>query len=184
MLLMVNVDDAPGETVPHVIDGLMARGAKSVHVVPAITKKGRPEFIFFVDVGSGKTKVETLAVFMAGELGTIGVRTLETDHMHFDYKITPVRLSLQREGDVLRAIVRVKQIYNKDGEILSVKADYDDIKSARLLLKECSLELSFKALKGLVEQTALGQQCHSLDGLKAELMEEEISPDEKDIGAA
>ena len=45
---MVNVDDVSGETVPHVIDGLIARGAKSVHVVPAITKKGRPEFIFLL----------------------------------------------------------------------------------------------------------------------------------------
>lgn len=41
MLLLVNVDDISGEVIPHVIDGLMARGAESVHVVQAITKKGR-----------------------------------------------------------------------------------------------------------------------------------------------
>jgi uncharacterized protein (DUF111 family) len=174
MLLMVNVDDVAGEIVPHVIDGLMARGAKSVHVVPAITKKGRPEFIFFVDVDAMKSEIEALAVFMAGELGTIGVRTLETGHLYFDYRIAQVRLKLESRNEKFQAIVRVKQIYNTKGDVLSAKADFDDVKSAMRLLRERALERSFKVLKGLVEQTALGQQCHSLDGLKAEMVEEDI----------
>lgn len=47
MLLIVNVDSITGEALPYLIDGLMARGASSVHAIPAITKKGRSEYIFF-----------------------------------------------------------------------------------------------------------------------------------------
>jgi Uncharacterized conserved protein len=46
MLLMITVDDLPTEGLPYVIERTMERGAKNIHVLNGITKKGRVEYIF------------------------------------------------------------------------------------------------------------------------------------------
>ena len=50
MLLMITVDDLPAEGLPYIIERTIETGAKNVHVLNAITKKGRIEYIFLVDV--------------------------------------------------------------------------------------------------------------------------------------
>ncbi len=86
MLLMTNVDNITCEQVPpYLIEELMKLGAKNVHVVPAITKKGRPEHIFLID--SEEETLDSLAEFMALETGALGVRVLTTEHYPFDYEI-------------------------------------------------------------------------------------------------
>ena len=44
VLIMVNVDDVAGETIPYLFDMLLRMGAKNVHAIPAYTKKGRQGF--------------------------------------------------------------------------------------------------------------------------------------------
>ena len=165
MLLMVNVDDVSGETISHVIEGLMALGAGSVHVTQGITKKGRPEFLFFVD--SPEKRVEALGSFMASELGTLGIRVIETRHIRFDYRLMKVLLIESANEHPLEVTVLVKEIQNNEGRIVSVKADYEDLKMAVTQFQQVGLDISFAALKGLVEQTVLGREDLSLDGVQA-----------------
>ncbi len=54
MLLMATVDDVPAEVVPYIIERVMEAGADNIHVVNAITKKNRMEYIVYVDVREEK----------------------------------------------------------------------------------------------------------------------------------
>jgi len=165
MLLLANVDDVSGEVIPHAIEGLMACGANSVHVVQAITKKGRLEYLFFVDANS--EDVERLAAYLASELGTLGVRAFDPWHIYFDYRMTPIGLIAQTEGEPVRATVRVKEILDKD-QVISRKAEYEDLKLALAQFERAGLPISYVDLKGFVEQAATGQGSLTLRGIQVE----------------
>ena len=49
MLLMTTIDDLPPESLSHVINRTLEKGAKNIHILNAITKKGRMEHIVLVD---------------------------------------------------------------------------------------------------------------------------------------
>ena len=160
MLLLVNVDDISGEVIPHLIEGLMARGAESVHVVQAITKKGRLEFLFFVDAPA--EQVETLGGFLAGEIGTLGVRVFDPRHIRFEYRLRQVRLTAQSVKDPVQVPVRVKEILGQESQVVSVKAEYEDLRAAVAQFEQVGLGVSFGDLKRLVEQVALNQESNWL----------------------
>lgn len=166
MLLLVNVDDISGEIVPHVIDGLMTRGAKSVHAVQALTKKGRPEYLFWID--AAEKDIEELAGFLASETGTLGVRVFEPRHIRFEYRVRQARLTSQTDGGEVEALVRVKEILSEDGEVASVKAECEDLRKALARFQEAGVDISFATLKGLVEQPALAQQKDVMREIQAE----------------
>ena len=168
MLLLVNVDDISGEVIPHVIDGLMARGAKSVHVVQAITKKGRLGHIFFVD--APQEQVEKLGLFMASELGTLGVRVFDPHHVCFEYRVRQVRLTGEVDEKRTQALVHVKEILGEDGRVVSVKAECEDLRVVRARFERVGIEVSLVALKRLVEQAMLGQENCSLGNIQAEYL--------------
>jgi hypothetical protein len=153
MLIMVNVDDVSGEAVPHVIEGLIARGACNVHVVQSLTKKGRMEYLFFID--APEEHVERLGGFMACEMGTIGLRILENKHIKFEYRMQRVRL--QHSGGA-GIDVRVKEIMGEAGRVLSLKAEHEDLRAAHELLKPLAEHISLPGLKRLAEQSAQGRQ--------------------------
>jgi uncharacterized protein (DUF111 family) len=166
MLLLVNVDDMSAEGLPYVIDGLMARGAKSVHVVQAITKKGRLEFLFFVD--APEERVETLGGFLASEVGTLGVRVFEPRHIRFEYRVRKMRLIAQTGGEPVQVSVRVKEILGREQQVISIKAESEDLQVALAQLEQAGSGISFTALKGFVEQAALGQENSALQGIQVE----------------
>jgi len=169
MLLLVNVDDISGEVIPHVIDGLTARGANSVHVVQAITKKGRIGYLFFVDAPEGQ--VDVLANFLACELGTLGVRVFDPDHICFEYRTRQVRLTAKTGAEPVRVLVRVKEILGEEeGAVVSVKAEWEDLQAALVQLEQAGVEVSLAALKRLVEQAVSGHEDGSLRGIQTEVL--------------
>ena len=169
MLLLVNVDDISGEVIPHVIDELMERGAMSVHVVQAITKKGRLEFLWYID--APEEHVEKLGGFLAGELGTLGVRVFDPHHIRFEYQVRQVQLTIQTAHGPIQMTVRVKEVLDDDGHIISAKAERDDLGAALAQLQRAGEQISLSALKGLVEQTALRQQHRVLNSIEADYQE-------------
>ncbi|HEY67666.1 MAG: hypothetical protein DRI79_06225 [Chloroflexi bacterium] len=166
MLFLVNVDDISGETVPYVIEGLMARGATNVHVMQALTKKGRPEYLFLVD--APEEQIEALGGFLAAELGTLGLHIVETHHVRFEYQVRHVRLTAQIDEGLIRVLVRVKEVLNREGQTVSVKAEYEDLQAALARFRQAGVSVSLAALKGLVEQTVLGQEEGFYRGIRAE----------------
>ncbi|MEA3376877.1 MAG: nickel insertion protein [Chloroflexota bacterium] len=166
MLLLVNVDDISGEMLPHVIDGLMARGAGSVHAVQALTKKARLEYLFWID--APEACIEELAAFLVSETGTLGLRVFEPRHIRFEYRIRQARLTAQNEEGDVEALVRVKEVLSDAGELTSVKAECDDLRTALARFREAGVDISFAALKGLVEQLPWAQQDPACGEIRAE----------------
>ena len=164
MLLLANVDDVSGELIPQAIDGCMARGACSVHVVQAITKKGRLEYLFLIDVKP--EAVEVVANYLALELGTLGVRVFEPDHIKFAYQFCQVGLRLAGDEEP-RAFVRVKQLLDREGQEISIKAELEDLRLALLELTPLEPRLSLRGLKRLVEQVVQDQTDHEVVGVQA-----------------
>lgn len=167
MLLLANVDDVSGEVIPHAIDGLMARGACSVHVVQAMTKKGRLEYLFLVD--TKEEFVDILASYLALELGTLGVRVFEPNHIKFAYRFCQVRLTVPEDAGV-QALVRVKQLLDRDGQVISLKAELEDLRAALLELNQAEPQLSLKGLKRLVEQVVQDRTVTCYQRVQAEYL--------------
>lgn len=155
MLLMTTVDNINCEHIPYLIEKLMEKGAKNVHVVPAITKKGRAEYIFLVDCK--KDQIDELAEFMAMETGTLGVRILENEHYAFDYEIRKLEVSFKKENeDVLwNGLMSFKIIRNKKGENMSIRAEYEELKSLTDYLRCKGANISLYEIKEMIEQRAI-----------------------------
>jgi len=156
MLLIVNVDSITGEALPYLIDGLMAHGASSVHAIPAITKKGRSEYIFLIDLP--KSQLEGIRSFLSIELDTLGMRAIEPEHIPFH----PIRNGVVRmefpngEGDVIN--VNVKILAGTNEEIIQCKAEYEDLKAALNKINRNNKHVfSFKVLKAAVELAVMSQ---------------------------
>lgn len=172
MLILVNIDDISGELLPHVIDGLLARGAENVHAIQSITKKGRLEYIFFVDAPA--ESLDDLGTFLVSEVGTIGMRVLESQHIRFAYRIRRMRLTVDGDESPVQALVHVKEVHNGDGHVVSVKAEYDDLRSALARFARVGVQISLAALKRLVEERAMGQHISPQKGIRIEA-EREVS---------
>jgi uncharacterized protein (DUF111 family) len=169
MLVLVNADNVSGEGLPYLIDGLMERGAASVHAVPAITKKGRSEFLFFID--APRSCLEELRAFLGLELDTLGMRIIEPEHLPFNpIHQQTVRLFAEKSPDK-NVDVRVKKVGEED-KPLSCKAEYDDLQEA-LRVFGVSFSLSFKTVKSAVELAATtGDEIHVCDMVFSPLKEE------------
>jgi pyridinium-3,5-bisthiocarboxylic acid mononucleotide nickel chelatase len=170
MLIMVNVDNIAGEVVPYIVEGLLANGAQNVHVVQAITKKGRWEFLFYVDVP--EEKIEPVGDYLVSELGTIGFRVLETRHVKFEYETIQLQLVACDKNtgqELLHKPIRVKLIQNSHGAVASVKAEYEDVRACAVQLQQMGLDISFTALKEMIERSALGEKHENCKQLRVEL---------------
>ena len=120
--LETNVDDVTGEVLGHLIEKLMQAGALDVSILPALMKKGRAGSVIRAIAESEDTQV--LAKIIIRETGSLGVRVFPSIH----------RLVAEREqrnvqveicGRISSAGVKVSRL---DGELLSVKPEYEDCK--------------------------------------------------------
>lgn len=77
-ILETNVDDISGEIISYTISRLMEEGARDACAIPCTMKKGRPGNL--IRVISLPDDSERLAIIMASELGTLGVRCIPSVH--------------------------------------------------------------------------------------------------------
>jgi uncharacterized protein (DUF111 family) len=116
------VDDVTGEVLGHLIDKLMQAGALDVSVLPALMKKGRAGFVIRAIVRHEET--ELLAKIIIRETGSLGVRVFPSIHRlvaEREQRLVPVEFS----GSIYQVPVKVSRM---DGELLSVKPEYEDCK--------------------------------------------------------
>ena len=137
-VLETNLDDVSGETIGHMIDRLIANGAKDVTVTGGITKKGRPTNLVSIICDSSATN--TLINTLVSETGTLGVRVRSSSRYLVPRIIVSVPILVQGRNFTVRCKI-VKQ-----GEaIRHFKVESDDIK-----VISDSLSLSFKATSDLI----------------------------------
>jgi uncharacterized protein (DUF111 family) len=153
---MVNVDNIAGDILPYIIDNILEIGAKNVHCIQALTKKGRLGYLFLID--TEEQFLNPIADFLAREVGTLGMRVLENQHRRYDYTIQPVRLSIQNETDAqpeCETVVDVKLIVDEKGEVTSARAEYKHIEAACKELRNRGYNIPFLELKARAELAAL-----------------------------
>ena len=152
MLLMITVDDLPAEGLPYIIEKTIETGAKNVHVLNAITKKGRMEYIFLVDVN--RKSFEDVSSLLALELGTLGIKTLSIEHTMLPFEIISRNVTIKAKNEQYESKVHVKYLKNKDKQIISLKAEYEDIKTMANDLEDHGITIPLSKLKTLIEAEA------------------------------
>ncbi len=157
VLIMVNVDDVAGETLPYLFEMLMNMGAKNVHAIPAFTKKGRQGFIFLID--APRETVTEIGDFLVSELSTLGLRIFEeSEHIEFPYQVKESRLVIQDEAtgeNTSSHTIAVKLIRDSRGRVAAAKAEYEDLKRALEFLGRMGVHVPLVTLKKLVESAIL-----------------------------
>jgi hypothetical protein len=122
-ILETNIDDISGEVIAHAISRFMENGARDAGAMPIIMKKGRPGFLIRV-ISAPDTSAE-LAVLMARELGTLGIRCIPAVH-RFIAERTIENVEVEIEGSHRTVPVKIGWM---NGEIYSLKAEFDDARA-------------------------------------------------------
>lgn len=151
LLIMVQVDDATGETLSHVTGLVIAAGARNVQILGTTTKKGRPGHVCLIDLPSERE--DDVARILAMELGAWGYRILESRHRHFDISLKARAMQATHGGQTLAAEVRCKYIRNA-GRLLAVKVDHDDLVRLQAALAQQGTEVAVRVLRTACEQEA------------------------------
>jgi uncharacterized protein (DUF111 family) len=158
MLLMITVDDLPAEGLPYIIEKTIERGAKNIHVLNAITKKGRMEYIFLVDVE--KKYLEDVSLLLALELGTLGMKTFNTEHIMLPFEIVAKNVMVKTKNEDYNTKVQVKYLKNDNNQVISLKAEYEDIKTLATALESRGVEIPLSKLKTIIEAEAYKKILH------------------------
>ncbi len=117
-ILETNVDDVSGEVLAHVVDRVMAAGAKDVSIIPIMTKKGRPSHIISVICSSDS--VNTILDVLMSETGTLGVRVRSSDRFVVPRKTLTMKVRIHNKDFTVRCKVTQSKQF---------KVEYEDIRS-------------------------------------------------------
>jgi len=147
LLLLVQVDDATGETLQHAAQQILAAGARNVQMLASMTKKGRPGHVCLIDVPAERE--DEIALLLGVELGVWGYRVLEARHRHFDISLEPRRVS----AHAIEQEVRCKFI-RKGERLLAVKAEHDDLLRLQARLAAAGQSYALRVLRAHVECAA------------------------------
>ena len=131
-ILETNLDDISGEVLGHMIDKIIANGAKDVTVAPAITKKGRPTNL--VSIICDSSTVNTVLDTLISETGTLGIRIRSSSR----FVVPRVTISVPIIIHGKTFTVRCKMVKNQD-IVQHFKVEASDVK-----LVADSLSISFK----------------------------------------
>jgi len=122
VVIETNVDDVDGETLGTLFDTLLEEGlAYDVVIIPALGKKNRPCHV--VKVIAPTTGLKSIAEILIRQLGTIGIRYTTWERL----KAARETLVCSLEIDNKEYMVRVKVSRSRDGSIISIKPESDDM---------------------------------------------------------
>lgn len=148
ILLMAQIDDAPGELLGEVMKTLAGMGAKNVQLLSSFAKKGRPGYVLLVDI-LAEQEAEFAAV-LGGDLGVWGYRVLHSDHKHFSIERYATTVEIAFEGLVWSFPMRIKRIL--DGtRLLRIKAEHDDLAAICSAFRSDGFAMGITVLKAHVE---------------------------------
>ena len=134
--LETDMDDCGGEMMGHVMNLLMANGAREAHYTPIYTKKNRPAYTLTVICKeSEREKLENL---IFSETTTIGIRRVEMERTMLQREIqkkdTPVGTAIVKACTLPDGNIRYYPEYENVAELaernqLSFRETYDRIRS-------------------------------------------------------
>ena len=122
-VLETNLDDATGEVIGYTIDRMLQGGARDISVIPMTTKKNRPGHI--LKVITDRENVHPLTMLLMEETGTLGVRMYPSKRHILTRDVTSMEVKLKG----LEGIVQVKVSRNREGRVIQVKPEFEDVRS-------------------------------------------------------
>ncbi|MCQ2969987.1 MAG: DUF111 family protein [archaeon] len=152
MLIMTTIDDLPPEGIPYITEKIMDSGAKNIHILNAYTKKGRVEYIILVDFE--EKYLDDISSLLALEFGTIGMKLFDYKHIRFPYKLDEKSFLININHCSLESKVKIKYLFDSDEKLISLKAEYDDLKRLAITLNKKGFDVSFSKLKTIIEAEA------------------------------
>jgi uncharacterized protein (TIGR00299 family) protein len=146
-VLETNIDDMPGEIIGHAVDRLLLEGAKDVSIIPMFTKKNRPGHI--ITVIADQKDAPHLSRVLIDETGTLGVRVQYCKRHVIARDVSQVDLTI----DGKKETVTIKISKNRQGKIIRIKPEFEDLKQLAektgLPLRELSELAAAKAREAL-----------------------------------
>lgn len=122
VVIEANVDDIDGEVLGNLFDVLLAENlAYDVVMIPAYGKKNRPCYV--IKVIAAKAGLSSVAELMIKHIGTLGIRYTEWSRLKAIRETIVCRL----EVDDQEFMVRVKIARGRDGSIINIKPEADDV---------------------------------------------------------
>ena len=152
MLIMTTIDDLPPEGIPYITDKIMESGAKNVHIINALTKKGRMEYIVLVDFE--EEYFDDISSLLALEFGTIGMKIFKHEHKKFPYELIEKKVLININDASLESVAKIKYLFSDDNKLISLKAEYEDLKLLAKELNQKGFDISFSKLKTIIEAEA------------------------------
>ncbi|MHA1576595.1 MAG: nickel pincer cofactor biosynthesis protein LarC [Candidatus Thorarchaeota archaeon] len=122
IVIEANVDDIDGEVLGELFNILLNENlAYDVVMIPAFGKKNRPCYV--IKVVAAKAGLSGIADLMIKHLGTLGIRYTEWSRLKASREVIVCRLEVDDE----EFMVRVKISRGRDGSIVNIKPEADDV---------------------------------------------------------
>jgi len=122
-ILETNVDDVSPEVIAYAISRLMDAGARDASAVPSVMKKGRSGHL--LRVISEPALTAPLAMILAGELGTLGIRVIPSVH-RFILQRRVMQVLVTIGGESREMDVKIGSIGTK---VSSVKPEFEQARA-------------------------------------------------------
>ena len=163
LLVLAQVDHASGDIIATVIDRICDLGAKNVHLVPSLTKKGRPGYLLFLDLPA--SLLDEVSTVLAIELGVLGLRVLKNEHRPIPFVGTEQAVAIDLGGAEVNVNVPVKLFSTPRGPVpASVEHDFC-VRLQQQLREEHGMEISLQVLKASILAAASAAGDNSRDGV-------------------
>jgi uncharacterized protein (DUF111 family) len=150
LLILAHVDHACGDIISSVMDQLADAGAKNVHLVPSLTKKGRPGYLLYVDVPAANlAAVERLLVV---ELGVLGWRILGGEHRGPSMESRVVEATLTLGDSEAPLAVPAKLVFDEltGSRVAHIEHDFC-VRLKKELLDSSGIDIPLRVLKARVQ---------------------------------
>ena len=122
-ILETNVDDVSPEVIAHAVARLMDAGARDASVLPVVMKKGRSGHL--VRVIADPALTGSLAMILAEELGTLGIRVIPSVHrLIASRRVIRVPVIIGREAREIA--VKVGTLGDR---VISVKPEFEEARA-------------------------------------------------------
>ncbi len=115
VVIEATLDDLPPEIAPHLLDRLLAAGARDAFFAPVQMKKGRPGLLFTALADHASREAVVAALFEEGT--TLGVRITEADRTVLERRVVPVETPWGPVGVKLGL---------RDGRIVNRAPEFED----------------------------------------------------------
>ena len=121
LVFIVQVDHLSGENLGQVINYFYDAGASNVQIIPTITKKNRPAYLFFIDSKSEYS--DNIEEIIARELSSGGWHRINTEHRHLSAELIKQEILVMSESGGFDFVVEGKQIGD---ERFNIRPEYQN----------------------------------------------------------